>query len=137
MKLLNFKDLFINPSSFFWFPVLFSHLNPFSLSLFFPDFDLCFLFNINVFVFKKLLKKRGLQHNVFFFFVSPFFCKKKSILFWAPFFGQILVDVKKKKKQNKIGYFSTFLWEKKQNTILRCYYLGQVGVIIWAKFAAT
>ena len=44
---------FWNIFSFFWFPVLFSVWNPFFLSLLFPDFKLCFLFNINVFSFKK------------------------------------------------------------------------------------
>ena len=42
-----------NIFSFFWFPVLLFLSNPFFLSLLFPDFKLCFLFNINVFGFKK------------------------------------------------------------------------------------
>ena len=42
------------------------------------------------------------------------------------------------KKHYKNRYFSKFLKTKKtKKCILRCYYLGQVGVIIWAKLTAT
>ena len=57
----------------------------------------------------------------------------RVIVFW-PFFCQILADGKKHTKQ---VFQHIFIGKKANNTILRCYYLGQVGVIIWAKFAAT
>ena len=42
------------------------------------------------------------------------------------------------KKHFKNSYFGTFTGNKgKTNTILKDYYLGQVGVINWAKFAAS
>ena len=58
-------------------------------------------------------------------------CQKLSF-FFCLFFCQILVDVQKHYKNR---YFSKFLKAKKtkKKCILRCYYLGQVGVIIWAK----
>ena len=46
-------SFFLKYFSFFWFPVLLSVSNPFFLSLLFPDKKKCFLFNINVFSFKK------------------------------------------------------------------------------------
>ena len=42
MKILNCNLFFINLFSFLWFPVLLFLSNPFSLSLFFLDFKLCF-----------------------------------------------------------------------------------------------
>ena len=55
-------------SLFFWFPVYFFVSSSFFLSLLFPDFKLCFLFNIKVFGFntnnfkkQKFWSKRGLQ----------------------------------------------------------------------------
>ena len=57
----------------FWFPVLFFLSNPFFLSLLFPDFKLCFLFNINAFGFKtnnltkqKCLVKKGVATKQLF-----------------------------------------------------------------------
>ena len=43
------------------------------------------------------------------------------------------------KKHCKNWYFSTFskAKKKKKMTIFQSYYLGQVHVIIWAKFVAT
>ena len=64
---------FINIFSFLWFPVLFFLSNPFSLSLFFPDFKLCLLFNMNVLGFKtnnfkntNFGHKGGCNKTVFF-----------------------------------------------------------------------
>ena len=76
-------------SLFFWFPVLFFLSNPFFLSLLFPDFKLCFLFNINVFGFKtnNLTKQTFLVKNRYFStFLKAKNCKKKAILMvtnWA------------------------------------------------------
>ena len=71
--------------------------------------------------------KGGLQQKVFFYnlcFVKlPFFC---------PFCGRILVDVQ---KHYKIGISAHY--QKQKMTMLKGYYLGQVRVIIWAKFVAT
>ena len=125
----------------FGFLSCFSVSNPFLLSLLFPDFKLCFLFNINVFSFKKnklkstKKEKKQLQHNGFFY--EPVFCKMwKVIVFFCPFFAKFWLMFKKHYKNR---YFSKFLkaknWKKK--CILRCYYLGQVGVIIWAKLTAS
>ena len=80
-----------NIFSFFWFPVLLFLSNPVFLSLLFPDFKLCFLFNINVFRFKKtklrntnFWSKGELQQNGFFY--EPVFWKMwKVIAFFCPF----------------------------------------------------
>ena len=80
-----------------------------------------FLFNINVFGFKKHKLKNtifwsrgGLQQNVLFFMNLCFAkCEKLSFfLFFLAIFGQILVDVQKHYKHR---YFSTFLKQKKAN----------------------
>ena len=111
--------------------------NPFFLSLFFPDFKLCFLFNINVFGFKKKQswktpifgQKGGLQQNGFF--MNLCFAKCESYCFLGCHFCQIWFMFNKHCKNR---YFSTFLKAKKQKyhfeVLLsgpsRCYYLGQL-----------
>ena len=76
----------------FWFPVFFLS-SSFLLSLPFPDFKLCFLFNIKVFGFKTDNQKK----TEFFgqkgvatkraFFNQPLFCKmRKVIVFFVPLF---------------------------------------------------
>ena len=87
------------PSSIFFFfwggvPVLFSLWNPFFLSLFSPDFQLCVWFNINVFGFKKtqvqkhqFWVKRGLQQNVFCMNLCFAKCEKLSF-----FLGHFLAN---------------------------------------------
>ena len=52
------------------------------LSLLCPDFDLCFLFNINVVAFKKDNFCKGELQQKFFFFMSP---NVKNIVFFALF----------------------------------------------------
>ena len=78
----------------FLFQIAFSYL------CFFPGIQLCFLFNINVFGFKKhklrntnFWSRGELQQNGFF----NNLCLKnvKSYRFLLPFFGQILVAVQK------------------------------------------
>ena len=55
--------------------------------------------------------------------------------YFLPSFGQNYVDVQ---KHYKIGISVHFKQTNNINmSILRCYYLGHVGVIIWAKFVAT
>ena len=75
-----------------------------------------FLLNIIVFWFQKnqventnFSVKRGVATKRFFY--DPVFCKKgKVIVFFGPFFWQILVEVQKHYKNR---YFSTFLESKK------------------------
>ena len=89
IKILNCKFFFLKSFLFFKFPAFFVS-SSFFLSLLFPDFKLCFLFNIKVFGFKtKNLKnifcpKGGLQQNGFFY--QPVFCKmSKAIVFFGHF----------------------------------------------------
>ena len=93
IKIFNcnfFPEIF---SLSFGFLSCFSVSNPFFLSLLFPDFKLCFLFNINVFSFKKnklkstkKTKKSQLQQNGFFFMNLCFAkCQKLSFFFFASF----------------------------------------------------
>ena len=91
----------MNVFSFFWFPVLFSLLNFFFLSFFFPDLELCLFFNIIVFGFKKpkfkntnFWSKGGLQHNGFFMNLCFAKCEKLSF-FWGAFFGKFLAVFQK------------------------------------------
>ena len=96
-------------------------------------------FNINVFGFKnqswkhQFLIKRGVATK--FFFMNLCFAKCEKLSF---FFAHCWANCgwcSNKTLWNR--YCSTFLETKNKNTILRCYYLGQVGVIIWAKLTAT
>ena len=59
------------------------------------------------------------------------FLMRKVIFLFCPILGNHLLMFK---KHSKIGIQHIF--EKKQTTF-DAYYLGQVGVIIWAKFGAT
>ena len=96
-----FKLQFIFSSIFSLFMVsclVFLFQIPFSYLCFFPGIQLCFLFNINVFGFKKIqvkkhqfLVKRGVATKRVFFNNLCF--EKCEKLFFCPFFGQILVDV--------------------------------------------
>ena len=95
-KLLNVKCFFHQSFLFVWFLVLCSLANAFFLSLLFPDFDLCFLSNINVFAFKEgkktpIIEKRGLQQNIFLW--TCVLQNVKSYRFFGAIFCQILVDV--------------------------------------------
>ena len=99
------------------------------LSLFFPDFKLCFLFNINVFGFKKQSwktpifgQKGGCNKTVFLW--TCVLQNVKSDRLFCPIFCPILVDVQKHYKNR---YFSTFLKAKQAKK------LPFWGVIIWAK----
>ena len=116
LKLLNLKACFINPFSLFGFLSCFLLQMPFSC-LCFPDFGLCFLFNINVFAFKKTSfltpifeKKKGVAIKCLLY--EPVFLQNVTShrFFWANF-CQILVDVQKHYKHR---YFSTFLYAKKR-----------------------
>ena len=131
-------NLFIswNIFSLFWFPVFLFLSNPFILSLLFPDVKLCFLFNINVFGFKKSWKtpifgQKGSCNKTFFFFYEPVFWKMWKVIVFCPFFKNL--DYVQKHYKNR--YFSTFLKTKKTEKMhfevllsgpSRCYYLGQV-----------
>ena len=138
MNIFN-RNLFFswNVFSFFWCPVLLFLSNPFFLSLLFPDFKLCFLFNINVFGFKKqswetpLFGQKGSCNKTGFLWTCVLENVKSYRFFWPiflPNFGWC------SKNTIKIGISAHF---KKQNVekmhfeVLlsgpsRCYYLGQV-----------
>ena len=59
----------------------------------------------------------------------------KSYRFFLPLFAKFRLMFK---KHYKIGILAHFQKQKKEkNTILKGYDLGQVRVIIWAKFVAT
>ena len=114
MKILTCKFFFLKSFLFFSFLPFFLS-SSFFLSLLFPDFKLCFLFNIKVFDFKtknlkkQFLVKRGLQQNGFFY--QPVFCKmSKVIVFFGPFFGNFWLMFKKHYTNR---YFSTFFKSKK------------------------
>ena len=92
IKIFNcnfFPEIF---SLSFGFLSCFSVSNPFFLSLLFPDFKLCFLFNINVFSFKKnklkstkKTKKNQMQQNDFFLWTCVLQNVKSYRLFFASF----------------------------------------------------
>ena len=86
------KLFFINRLSYFGFLSCFLIEIPFSCLCSFTDFKLCFLFNINVFGFKKhkfkntnFWSRGGLQQNVFCF-MNLWFAKCESYRFFFAFF---------------------------------------------------
>ena len=94
----------------FGFLSCFSVSNPFFLSLLFPDFKLCFLFNINVFSFKKnklkstkKTKKKQIATKRFFLWTCVL-QNVKSYLFFA-FFAKFWFMFK---KHYKIGISAHF-----------------------------
>ena len=98
------------------------------LSLLFPDFKLCFLFNIKVFDFqtnnlqkKTKLVKRGVATNGFFY--QPVFWKmsKVIVLFWV-FFGNFWLMFKNTIKIGISAHFKKQKIEKK--TIFNSYHLN-------------
>ena len=116
IKILNCK-FFPEIISLFLFSVFFFLSSSFFLSLLFPHFKLCFLFNIKVFGFKtENLKKNifwskgGLQQNGFFFINLCFAKCQKLSFFFGHFFGNFWLMFKKHYKNR---YFSTFLKAKK------------------------
>ena len=105
INILNCKFFFSEIISFFCFLPFFVS-SSFFLSLLFPDFKLCFLFNIKVFGFKTknlkkkkkkkhFLVKRGVATKRFFFINLCFANCQKLSFFFGPFFWQFLVDVQK------------------------------------------
>ena len=91
----------MNVYSFFGFLSCFLFEISFSYLSFFPDFELCLLFNINVFGFKKpkfkntnFWSKGELQHNGFFMNLCFAKCEKLSFI-WGAFFGKILAAFQK------------------------------------------
>ena len=110
IKILNCKFFFEIISYFSFLPFFLS--SSFFLSLLFPDFKLCFLFNIKVFGFKtKNLEKTffgqkgGCNKTVFFINLCFAKCQKLSF-FFGHFFWQFLVDVQK--NTIKIGISAHF-----------------------------
>ena len=111
LQVLSLKSfLFFMFPAFFCFKLLF-------LSLLFPHFKLCFLFNIKVFGFQtKNLKKTffgqkgGCNKTVFFLSTCVFAKCQKLSFFLAIFFGNFWLMFKKHYKNR---YFSTFLKAKK------------------------
>ena len=126
----------------YFFPELFSLSFGFLYCFFFPiPFSyLCFflilsyvLFNINVWGFKKqswktaIFGQKGSCNKPGFFLWTRVLENVKSYRLFLPMFLPNFGWCSKKHYKNR--YFSTILKTKK--CILRCYYLGQVGVIIW------
>ena len=97
IKILNCKFCLHQYFLCFWFPVFFLVSSSFFLSLLFPDFKLCFLFNIKVFDFQtnnfKKMVKRGVATKRFF--NEPVFCKSQKLSFFWAIFWQFLGDVQK------------------------------------------
>ena len=94
----------------------------------------CFWFQKTQVKKHQFLVKRGVATKRFFL-ITCVLKNAKSYRFFFPFFGQILVDVQ---KHCKICVSAHFQKQKKEKmTIFQSYYLGQVNVIIWAKFVAT
>ena len=97
MKILNCNFFVSSVVSLFLVSCLVFSLKSLFLYLCFPDLELCFLFNIIVFGFKKPKLRntnfgstRGLQHNGFFMNLCFAKCEKLSFLggaFFWPFFG--------------------------------------------------
>ena len=117
---------FLGFLSCFLFEISFPYL------CFFPDFELCFLFNIIVFGFKKtswkhiFSKKGGLQQNGFFLWTCVLQNVKSYRFFLGIFFAFFWLFFKKHYKNR---HFSTFFKAKnyKKNGIFGSYYLVQVG----------
>ena len=143
MKILNWNFFLHQNVLFFGFPVLFSLWNLFSLSLFFPDFELCFLFNIIVFGFKKpklktpILGQKG-GCNITGFFYEPVFCKmwKVIVFLGGLFFGNFWLFFNKRYKNR---HFSTFFKAKnyKKMAFLEVIIWSKLEVIIWSKLTAS
>ena len=121
---------FINSFSFLWFSVLFFLSNPFSLSLFFPDFKLCLLFNMNVLGFKtnnfkntNFWTKGGVATKRFF--IKLCFRKCEKLSFFSPLFGPnfgwcskntvkigIPAHFQKQKNEKKWPFSKVIIWAK-------------------------
>ena len=110
MKRFNCKSYVIIPFSFFGFLSCFLFEIPFSYLCFFLVFSYVFCSTTSMFLVKKkkvekhqLLVERGDATKVFFYNLC--FLKSEKLLFFGPFFRQILVDVPYHYRNR---YFSTF-----------------------------
>ena len=122
---LFFSEIFSLSFGFlscFFFPIPFSYLCFFLILSYVVCSTSMFLVSKNKVEKHQFLVKRGVATNGFLWTCVIVFC---------PFLPNF-VDVQKHYKNR---YFSTL--KKTKKCILRCYYLGQVGVIIWAKLTAT
>ena len=92
MNIFNWNFFFSwNIFSFFWFPVLlFCFKSLFLIFVFFPDFKLCFLFNISMFLVSKRTnwkaQKKKTNCNKTGFFYEPVFCKMWKVIVFLPLF---------------------------------------------------
>ena len=135
MKRTTSKNVLFLQSFLFLFFLSGSLSNSFILSLFFPHFKLCFLFNINALSFKKdKLKKTRMfcpegGCNKTFLNNQCFAKCEKLSSFWP--FWQILVEVQ---KHYKTGISEHLKSKKGKKHIFNAYYLVQVKVIIWSEF---
>ena len=107
--------------------------------IFFPDFELCLLFNIIVFGFKKpkfkntnFWSKGGLQHNGFF--IKLCFAKCEQLSFFGFFFGNFLVVFKKHYKICILAHFSKQKNTTKKNNVI---IWSKLSAIIWSKLGAS
>ena len=126
IKILSFKVCFSSIPSFGGVFCLRFLSDPFSLSLFF-FLILSFVFcSTSMFLLKRKFKnvwsRGGLHQNGVL--ITCDLQNVKSYHFWLAIFGQALVDVQKTPPKQVFQHIKN----------LRCYYLVQVGVIIWPKF---
>ena len=139
IQILNCKFFLLKSFLFFSFLPFFVS-NSFFLALLFPDFKLCFLFNIKVFGFKtKNLKKtffgqKGGCNKTGFFYQPVFWKMSKVIVFFCPFFWQFWVDVQK--NTVKIGISAHFQRPKigKKRPFLMVNNWAALMVNNWATF---
>ena len=132
-----------NVFSFFVSCLAFLFQIPFSYLCFFLILSYVFCSTSMFFISKRTnwkaqkKQKKNNCNKTGFFFMNLCFAKcQKLSFFFASFFANFWLMFKKHYKNR---YFSKFLKAKKtkKKCILRCYYLGQVGVIIWAKLTAS
>ena len=134
---------FIKMFSFLGFLSCFLFEISFPYLCFFPDFELCFLFNIICFWFQKnklkntfFQKKGGCNKTVFFY--EPVFCKMSKVIvfFFGIFFAFFWLFFKKHYKNR---HFSTFFKAKnyKKMAFLEVIIWSKLEVIIWSKLTAS
>ena len=131
--------LFIKMFTFLGFLSCFLFEISFPLSLFFPDFELCFLFNIIVFGFKKpswktpILGQKG-GCNITVFLWTCVLQNVKSYRFLG-FFGNFWLFFKNTIKTGILAHFSK--QKIKKMAFLEVIIWSKLEVIIWSKLTAS
>ena len=134
---------FIKMFSFLGFLSCFLFEISFPYLCFFPDFELCFLFNIIVFGFKNpswkhtFFQKKGGCNITGFFFMNLCFAKCEKLSFFFGIFLAIFWLFFKKHYKNR--HFSTFSKAKKYKKMafLEVIIWSKLEVIIWSKLTAS